>query len=211
MPNKRPGTRIYFQKIASLYGPYLALYVYFIFLGICTYWPDNFLESNQSTQCSCQQELVPIQCITGKAAGRWSPEMLLVDTNSTHWLRLCFKPLCIQFVWFSTLYSYLALYYYYICAICHPILLFGTTVKPLYSEHSRDPKKCSLYGGVHPRGVRYVHAHMYLKYNVHILKLFCPCLKGLIRRQSHFPRIFFLFIFYDLFFIQVYSTCMYFS
>ena len=30
------------------------------------------------------------------------------------------------------------------------------TVKPLYSEHLRDPKKCSLYGGVHPRGVRYV-------------------------------------------------------
>ena len=34
------------------------------------------------------------------------------------------------------------------------------TVKPLYSEQSRDPKKCSLYGGVHPRGVRYGHAHM---------------------------------------------------
>ena len=44
----------------------------------------------------------------------------------------------------------------------------GYTVKPLYSEQSRDPKKCSLYGGVHPRGVRYVHAHMCLKYNVHI-------------------------------------------
>ena len=46
-----------------------------------------------------------------------------------------------------------------------------TTVKPLYSEQSRDPKKCSLYGGVHPRGRRYVHAHMCLKYNLHILKL----------------------------------------
>ena len=42
------------------------------------------------------------------------------------------------------------------------------TMKPLYSEQSRDPNKCSLYGGVHPRGVRYVHAHMCLKYNVHI-------------------------------------------
>ena len=42
------------------------------------------------------------------------------------------------------------------------------TVKPLYSEQSRDPKKCSLYGGVHPRGVRYVHAHMCQKYNVHM-------------------------------------------
>ena len=35
-----------------------------------------------------------------------------------------------------------------------------TTVKPLYSEQSLDPKKCSLYEGVHPRGVRYVHAHV---------------------------------------------------
>ena len=47
------------------------------------------------------------------------------------------------------------------------------TVKSLYSEQSRDPKKCSLYGGVHPKGVRYVHAYMCLKYNVHILKLTC--------------------------------------
>ena len=38
--------------------------------------------------------------------------MLLVDTSSRHWLRLCFKPLCIQFLRFATLYSYLALYYY---------------------------------------------------------------------------------------------------
>ena len=38
------------------------------------------------------------------------------------------------------------------------------TVKPLYSEQSRDPKKCSLYRGVHPRGVRYVHVHMCLQY-----------------------------------------------
>ena len=53
--------------------------------------------------------------------------MLLGDTSSRHWLRLCFKPLCIQCERFATLYSYLALYYYYICAICCPILLFGTT------------------------------------------------------------------------------------
>ena len=45
------------------------------------------------------------------------------------------------------------------------ISVFLPTVKPLYSEQSRDPKKCSLYRGVHPRGVRYVHAHMCLKYN----------------------------------------------
>ena len=59
--------------------------------------------------------------------------------------------------------------------ISHNILLkklehYGVrgTVKPLYSEQSRDPNKCSLYGGVHPRGVRYVHAHMCQKYNVHM-------------------------------------------
>ena len=40
----------------------------------------------------------------GKASG-----MLLVDTSNTHWLRLYFKPLCIQFVRFATLYSYVAL------------------------------------------------------------------------------------------------------
>ena len=32
-------------------------------------------------------------------------------------------------------------------------------------------QQSSLYGGVHPRAVRFFHAHMYLKYNVHILKL----------------------------------------
>ena len=48
---------------------------------------------------------------------------------------------------------------------------FTGTVKPLYSEQSLDPNKCSLYGGVHPRGRRYVHAHMCLKYDLHILKL----------------------------------------
>ena len=31
MPNKRPGTRIYFPKNASLYGPYLALYTFIKF------------------------------------------------------------------------------------------------------------------------------------------------------------------------------------
>ena len=41
---------------------------------------------------------------------------------------------------------------------------FTYTVKPLYSEQSRDPKTCSLYGGVHPRGVRYGHAHMCQKW-----------------------------------------------
>ena len=50
------------------------------------------------------------------------------------------------------------------------IQFFGTcfTVKPLYSEQSRDPNFFSLYGGAHPRGVRYVHAHMFQKCNVHM-------------------------------------------
>ena len=53
-----------------------------------------------------------------------------------------------------------------------------STVKPLYSEHSRDPKKCSLYGGVHPRGVRYVHAHLCLNYNVLPIKTVPSLLKS---------------------------------
>ena len=48
------------------------------------------------------------------------------------------------------------------------IYIYIYTVKPLYSEQSRDPNKGSLYGGVHPRGVRYVHAHMCQNYNVHM-------------------------------------------
>ena len=49
--NKRPGARIYFQKNASLYGPYLALNIYIFLMFsfkknvyVCTYWPDSFLE-----------------------------------------------------------------------------------------------------------------------------------------------------------------------
>ena len=53
-------------------------------------------------------------------------------------------------------------------AACTYVIKFNNnnycTVKPLYSEQSRDPKKCSLYRGVHPRGVRYVHVHMCLQY-----------------------------------------------
>ena len=78
------------------------------------------------------------------------------------------------------------------------------TVKPLYSEQSRDPNKCSLYGGVHPRGVRYVHAHMCLKYNVHLLKLFRPCLRDTSGGRAIFHEFSFLFIFY-YFFMQVYA------
>ena len=69
-------------------------------------------KSLQSTQFSCQQELVPIQFITGKASGRWYSGMPLVDTSSRHWLGLCFKPLSKKKK-------------HTICAICHSILLFG--------------------------------------------------------------------------------------
>ena len=80
------------------------------------------------------------------------------------------------------------------------------TVKSLYSEQSRDPKKCSLYGGVHPRGVRYVHAHMCLKYNVHILKLFRPCLRDSLGGRAIFHE--FLFIFYDFLYTGVLCNCI---
>ena len=50
VPNKRPGTHIYFQKNASLYGPYLALYVYYKkkSVWVCTYWPDNLRKATNS-------------------------------------------------------------------------------------------------------------------------------------------------------------------
>ena len=70
-------------------------------------------------------------------------------------------------------------------------------MKPLYSEQSRDPNKCSLYGGVHPRGVRYVHADMCLNYNVHILKLTSQIsltFDSLIRPSLNFSSKFFRFV-----------------
>ena len=84
-------------------------FFFYIKCTSCTYWPHNFLVNNQFTQFSCQQELVAIQFITGKASGRLSTGMLLVDTSSRHWLRLFFQ---------ATLHT--------IFEICHPILLFGT-------------------------------------------------------------------------------------
>ena len=64
------------------------------------------------------------------------------------------------------------------------------TVKPFYSEQSRDPNKCSLYGGVHPPGVRYVHAHMLLKYNVHILKVTSQIYLTFARIKTDWPNFF---------------------
>ena len=104
-------------------------------------------KSNQFTHFSCQQELVPIQSITGKASGRWSTWIQLVDTSSRHWLRLWFKPLCIQFVRFATLYSYLALHVLlHLCdlppytVIWHNMFIRHTRVGPCLNrcwEHSR--------------------------------------------------------------------------
>ena len=62
-----------------------------------------------------------------------------------------------------------------ICISCKNKINYYSTVKPLYSEQSRDPHFFSLYRGVHPIGVIYVHVYMCLKYNVHILKLICSC------------------------------------
>ena len=72
--------------------------------------------------------------------------------------------------------------------------------------------------GVHPIGVRYVHAYMCLNYNVQILKLFRPCLR-LIRWQDvaePFSTSFFSFLYYDFFYTGVrtglpYVQYMYFS
>ena len=85
-------------------------------------------------------------------------------------------------------------------SLCAPLSFssHGRTVKPLYSEQSRDPKKCSLYGGVHPRGVRYVHAHMCLNYNVQILKLFCPCLRDSSGGRAIFHKFHLYFMIYFL-------------
>ena len=44
--------------------------------------------------------------------------------------------------------------------------IYGT-VKPLYSERSRDPKKMFTIRGCSPkRGKIYVHGHKCLKYNI---------------------------------------------
>ena len=89
-----------------------------------------------------------------------------------------------------------------------------STVKPLYSEQSRDPKKCSLYRGVHPRGMRYVHVHICLQYIVHRLKWFRPCY---FKRDSsggraifHDSFSFFLYVMIYLVFYTgiAYSTCI---
>ena len=74
------------------------------------------------------------------------------------------------------------------------------TVKPLYSQQSRDPNIVH-YRGVHPRGVIYFHAHMCMKYNVgptHI-KTVSPLLRYSSGGRAIFNYMFFLFIFYDSF------------
>ena len=53
-------------------------------------------------------------------------------------------------------------------------------MEPLYSEQSRDPKN------VHYKGVRYVHVHMCLKYNIHILKLTSQMIRRNITYEDKF-------------------------
>ena len=82
-------------------------------------------------------------------------------------------------------------------------MLFYCTVKPLYSEQSRDPKKCSLYRGVHLRGVIYVHVHMTLclQYNVHIKTVPSLLVRDSAGGRAIFHEFFFLFIIYFMIFL----------
>ena len=50
-------------------------------------------------------------------------------------------------------------------------------MKPLYSEQSCDPKKCSLDRGVHPKVVRYFHVHMCMKYSVGYINCLAAAVK----------------------------------
>ena len=138
VPNKCPGMRIYFQKNGSLYGPYLALYVYFYILA------RQFLRKPTNSPNLVVNKSCWYNWSLGRlSTGRWSIGMLLVDTSSRHWLRLCLKPLCIQFVKFATLYSYLAL---------GPILLLNLCNLPTYTlichymfiRHTRVEKLSNL-------------------------------------------------------------------
>ena len=81
---------------------------------------------------------------------------------------------------------------------------YSVTVKPLYSEQSRDPIFFH-YTGVHLRGVRYVHVHMCLQCNVHIKTV--PSLLVLVRDLSGGRAIFhdrFPFFIIFLFFLYRY-------
>ena len=71
------------------------------------------------------------------------------------------------------------------------------TVKPLYSEQSWDPNICSLYRGVHPRGVIYVHF-------IHVPEIQCTHTKtvSFLQWDSFFMTVFF-FLYFIIFLIFV--------
>ena len=81
-------------------------------------------------------------------------------------------------------------------------------MKPLYSEQSWDPKICSLYRGVHPRGVIYPVCSY-----IHVPEIQCTHTKtvSFLLWDSSGGRVifhdsFFLFIFYD--FLDFFYTCI---
>ena len=138
VPNKRPGTRIYFPKNASLYGPYLALYVYkkkkkkiFFFFFISLHiLATQFLRNTTNSpglvvdkswylynlSLGRLLEGDPLKCcLLIQAAGTGSD---CASSNFAYNLwdlppyTLIWHYTTIKFVRFATLYSYLALYVY---------------------------------------------------------------------------------------------------
>ena len=108
MPNKRPGTRIYFPKNASLYGPYLALYVFFFYIQCMSLHilATQFLrKTTNSPNLVVNKSWYLYNLSLGRLLEGYPLECCLYQ----HWPRLCFQ---------ATLHN--------ICEICHPILLFGT-------------------------------------------------------------------------------------
>ena len=110
MPNKRPGTRIYLPKNASLYGPYLALYEEFFFYIKCM--SLHILTTQFLIKTTNPPNLVVHKSwyLYNLSLGR------LLEGDP---LECCFKKQTLaQIVLQATLHT--------IFEICHPILLFGT-------------------------------------------------------------------------------------
>ena len=148
MPNKRPGTRIYFQKNASLYEPYLVLHILARqFLRKATNSPNLVVNKSWYLYNLSLGRLLegdPLECC-----------LYFVNTSSRHWLRLCFKPL-----WPT------------ICEIFHPILLFGTI--RILGTQEYCIIKCVISGelflsvdiGYAPSGLNYkIRSHLHPNFN----------------------------------------------
>ena len=125
-----------FNKIFSLKSS--IFYIIYIIKFLTCYEID--------TLCVCPAK---VKCLMFCAKMETVPAWETMICNPATRVRMNCKK-CMK-MWYETFIFYLKHY------------IFECTVKPLYSEQSRDPKKCSLYGGVHPRGVRYVVTQI------------CPC------------------------------------